>query len=192
MLNYKSTNLFCFIFSTALLSSCASSGQIKGVKVIEENQERKYTLIKTALFSNEAVILKDTTNEFNRFTTKDAIKQYILSIDDVQQYENILKDSYIANKEIASSSDANSEIIPKHFKNFKRQYSGYINSSGDTLLVVCFIDFTNKQKAKKFFFNWKYQQIYLGSTLYLDRKPPGGMYCYEFNKRTRKLNRYKI
>lgn len=191
MLNYKSTNLFCFIFSIALLSSCASSGQINGVKEIEENQEKKYTLIKTGMLNNEAVILKDTTNEFNRFTTNDAVKQYILSIDDVQQYESILKNSYVVNKEIASSSVVNSESIPKYFENFKRQYSGYINSSGDTLLVVCFIDFTNKKKAKKFFSNWKYQQIYLGSTLYLDTKPPGGMYCYSFNKRTKQLSRYK-
>lgn len=188
MLKHKA---ILFYFTTTLLNSCASSAQVSGIKILEDNQQKKYTLIKTDVFKNEATILKDTTNEFNRFTTKDAVEQYILSITDVQEYESILKNGFISNNEIANSSDINSESIAKHFKNFKRQYSGYINSSGDTLLVVCFIDFTNRKKAKEFFYSWKYQQIFLSSALYLDRKPPS-MYCYAFNKRTKQLSRYKI
>jgi len=190
MLNYK-TVFFCFT-SALVLNSCASSAQISGIKVVEENQDKKYTLIKTSVFKNEATILKDTANEFNRFTDKDVVKQYIVSVADVQEYESVLKNSFVASNEIANSSDANSEGVLNHFKNSKRQYSGYINSSGDTLLVVCFIDFTQKKKAKNFFYDWKYRQIYLGSALYLDKKPPGGMYCYSFNKRTKQLNRYKL
>lgn len=190
MLSYRAIKSFCFAF-LILLNSCVSSAQINGVKILEDNQQKKYTLIKTDVFKREATILKDTTNEFNRFTINGSVKQYIPSITDVQVYEGILKNSFVANNEIVNNSDANGESIIKHFKTFNRQYSGYIDNLGDTLLVVCFIDFANKKKAKEFFYNWKYQQIFLGSALFLDRKPPS-MYCYSLNLRTKSLSRYKI
>lgn len=190
MLSYRTIKFFSFA-CVIILSGCTSLAQISNIKILEDNQQKKYTLIKTNVFKRKATILRDTTNEFNRFAIKGSVKQYTLSLADVQVYEDVLKNSFVANNEIINNSDANGESIIKHFKTFNRQYSGYIDNLGDTLLVVCFIDFSNKKKAKEFFYDWKYQQIFLGSSLFLDRRPPS-MYCYALNLRTKSLSRYKI
>lgn len=184
MTNYKGV-IFLHLASALLLNSCASSAQIKGIKVIEENNNRKYTQIKTEVFKSDATILRDTTNEFNRYPSAQAVRQYTPSLSDVQAYEEILKNSSVPNER------SNDETFVNHFKKFNRQYSGYIDKNGDTIIVVCFIDFSNKKKAKEFFSNWKYQNIYLGSGLFLDRRPPH-IYCYSFDRRTKEVNRYTV
>ena len=188
MLNYKPINFFCGIFITTLLSSCTSSGQINGVQLIEENQDKRYTLIKTNVFKDEATILKDTTNKYNRYPSEQAAEQYILSFTDVQMFENTLKSSLLSNEQIVAQDG---ETFVKHYKKFNRQYSGYIDRSGDTILVICLLDFRKKKEAKEIFFNWKYQNSFFGSVLYLHKKTPG-VYCYSFNKRTKQLSRYKV
>ncbi|MGB8193121.1 MAG: hypothetical protein WCF67_14430, partial [Chitinophagaceae bacterium] len=140
-------------------------------------------------FKGDATILKDTSNEFNRYPSSQAIMQYIPSLIDVQFFEEILNANYVADGEVAGQG--NSETFSGYYKKHKRQYSGYISSAADTLLVVCFLNFSNKRKAKQFFSNWKYQNGYLGSGLFLDSSPPH-IYCYSVNRRTKAINRYKL
>lgn len=185
MFNHRAIVLY---FTCLFLGSCASSAQINGVKVIEENREKKYTQIRTSVFNRDASILKDTTNEFNRYPPVHAIRQYIVSLADIQLYEEALKNSVVPNDQYTQNINA---LFIDRFKKFNRQYSGYIDKSGDTILVVCFLDFGNKKKARKFFGNWKSQNGYLGSGLFLDSSPPH-IYCYSLNLRTKKITRYKV
>ena len=185
MLSYR-TILFLY-FTSFFMFSCASSAQMNGIKVVEENQERKYTQIKTAAFKRNATILEDTTDEFNRYPSTQAAKQYIPLLTDVQAFEDTLKNSFVFNEQIVDAG----EPVAKHYKKFNRQYSGYIDRSGDTILIVCFLDFSNRKKANKFFNNWKYRNGYLGSGLFLDSSPPH-IYCYSFNLRTGSVSRYKV
>jgi hypothetical protein len=188
MLSCKTINISYFIFFVTLLSSCASSGQVNGINVIEENQEKKYTQIKTSVFKSNATILKDTITKYNRYPSEQAIEQYIPSLSDVQTFEGILKSSFVSNDQIAAQDG---ETFVSRYKKFHRQYSGYIDKSADTVLVVCFLDFSNRREGKKFFYDWKYQNSFFGSVLYLHKKSPS-IYCYALNKRTKQLSRYKI
>jgi len=152
------------------MNACTVFAQVNEVRVVEENQEKKYTQIKTGVFKNDATILKDTTSEFNRYPSAQAIRQYIPSLPDIQRYEVVLKNSFVSEGQIINKGG--DERLAEHYKAFNRQYSGYIDKAGDTILVVCFLDFSDNKKAKKFFYNWKYQNEYLSSGLFLDSKPP--------------------
>ncbi len=185
MLHYK-TILFYFT-SALMLNSCASSAQISGIKVVEENQDKKYTLIKTGVFKDEATILRDTTNKYNRYPSEEAIGQYIPSFTDVEMFEDILKSSLVSNEQVVAQDG---ETFAKHYRKFNRQYSGYIDKLGDTILVVNFLEFKKKKEAKEVFFNWKYQNSFYGSVLYLHKKTPS-IYCYALNIGTKSLSRYK-
>lgn len=187
MLTFRAIKFSCFV-CVIILNSCTSLAQISGIKVIEENQEKKYTQIKTAVFKNDATILKDTTNEFNRYPSENAVKQYTPSLADVQAYEDVLKNSFPVDKQV---STGNNETFVKYYKRFNRQYSGYIDKSGDTILVICFLDFSKKNEAKVFFYNWKYQNSFFGTVLYLHKKSPG-IYSYALNLRTKSLSAYKL
>ena len=185
MLNCKAIKVFCFA-SLILLIGCASSGQISGsIRIIEENQDKKYTYFKTPTFKGTATVLKDTVNEFNRYPAAHAIKQYIPTLADIQEYENVLKESYVPN-----DKDYSNETFVSRYKKYNRQYSGFINTSGDTIFVVCFLEFTHKKEASKFFYDWKYQNSFLGSVLYLHKKSPS-IFIYSYNKRKTELNPYK-
>lgn len=179
--------VFLYI-ACSFFCSCVSSAQINGIKVVEENNEKRYIQVKTKAFKSDATILRDTTSEFNRYPSAHAVEQYIPSLTDVQVYEDVLKNRLVPDNEGSASSN---ETFASNFNKFNRQYSGYINKAGDTVLVVCFLDFSNTKEAKKFFYDWKYRNGYLGSGLFLDRKPPS-IYCYSFNLQTKALNRYKI
>lgn len=188
MPSYRAIILFCFTCAS-LTFGCLSSAQIGSIKIVEENQEKKYTRIKTAVFKTDATILKDTTNEFNRYPDTQAVMQYIPSLTDVQVYEEVLKSSFVSDLQIANGN--NGETFVKHYKRYNRQYSGYLDKSGDTILVVCFLDFSNKREGQRFFYNWKYQNAFFGTVLYLHKKSPG-IYCYSLNLRTKTLSRYKV
>lgn len=92
MLMKKVIISFCIV---CFLAGCASTGQINGLKVIEENIHKKYSHFKTDVFKSDATILRDTTNEFNRYPITHAVKQYIPSLTDIQEYENILNKSIV-------------------------------------------------------------------------------------------------
>lgn len=188
MLRYKAYKFFNVTFFLTLINYLASA-QISGIKVVHENQEKKYTRINTSVFKNDATILKDTTNEFNRYPRTQSNGQYILSLADVHQMEDVLKVSFVSNGQIVDKGRG--ELLTGQYKKFNRQYSGYISKSGDTILVVCFLDFSNRNKARKYFGNWEYQNVYLGSGLFLDSKPPN-IYCYSFNLQTKDLARYVV
>ncbi|HMI63651.1 MAG TPA: hypothetical protein VK518_22195 [Puia sp.] len=188
MLRYKACKFFYVTFFLTLINY-AVSAQIGGIKVVNENQEKKYTRISTSVYKNDATILKDTTSEFNRYPTTQSNGQYILSFADVYQMEDVLKVSFVSNGQIVDKGRG--ELLIRQYKKFNRQYSGYISKSGDTILVVCFLDFSNRKKAKKYFGNWEYQNGYLGSGLFLDSRPPN-IYCYSFNLRTKELTRYLV
>jgi hypothetical protein len=178
--------IFCSA-SLILLIGCASSGQISGsIRIIEENQDKKYTHIKTPIFKRDATILKDTINEFNRYPIAHAIKQYILSLTDVQEYENILEGKFVPD-----NKNNNDETFVSRFKKYNRQYSGFIDKLGDTVLVVCFLEFAHKKEANKFFYDWKYQNSFFGSVLYLHKKSPS-IFIYSYNKGTNELKPYRV
>jgi len=159
--------------------------QVNGVKIIEDSPLKRYTRIRTDVFKKEASILKDTINEFNRYPHSG--KQYIPSLADIKIFESVLKATCIPDQQ----DNENCTLFPAYFKKFKRQYSGYIKETGDTILVVCFLDFNNKRKAERFFKYWLFQNEYLGSGLFLDSKPPK-IYTYDLNLKTKALTKFKI
>lgn len=187
MLRCKPKIVFSLIFFTTLFSSCASSGQISSIKVLEENEEKKYALIKSNVFKGEATILKDTIDKYNRYPSEEAIGQYIPSTADIEMFEDVLNSNLLSDKQIVLQKG---ETFIHHYRNFNRQYSGYIDKSEDTILVVCFLDFKKKKEANEIFFNWRYQNAFYGTVLYLHKKTPS-IDCYSFNKRTKHLSRYK-
>ena len=180
---------FFFFASVLLLYSSMLSAQVMGIKLIEENKEKKYALLRTDASDNYATILRDTLNEFNRYPSAKAVDQYIPSLSDIQNFERVLKKSFVSNGEIVVSGSG--EMLLKRFTRFNRQYSGYIDKAGDTILVVCFLDFNDRKKAKKFFSNWKYQNEYLASGLFLDNKPPY-IYCFAYNMHLRVLTKFTV
>jgi hypothetical protein len=188
MLKYRVIIFLSFI-TILVMDAFTLSAQVNDVRIVEENQEKKYTQIKTGVFKNDATILKDTTNEFNRYPSAQAVRQYIPSLSDIQRYEAVLKNNFVSDGKIINKGGG--EMLAEHYRTFNRQYSGYIDKAGDTILVVCFLDFSDNKKAKIFFYNWKYQNEYLSSGLFLDRKPPH-IYCYAFNLRKRALSRYTL
>ncbi len=43
----------------------------------------------------------------------------------------------------------------KYYKYYYRQYTGYLNIEGDTIIYINLLNFRNKIKAKKYFYDWK-------------------------------------
>ena len=177
----KFLSFCCFM----LFNPFMGHAQVTGVKITEENPLKQYTRFRTDVFNGDAVILKDSINEFNRYPH--AGKQYIPSLADIKLSETILKTACIPDQK----DNEKCALFPAYFKKFKRQYSGCINETGDTIVVVVFLDFSNKRKAEHFFKNWLYQNEFLGSGLFLDSRPPK-IYTYSLNLKTRALAKFKI
>ena len=155
------------------------------MKIIEENAKKKYKIIKTNVFKNIATILGDTLNEHNRYPERHASEQYIPLIADVKNIDFILSST----KVIKIDKQPTNKTYPSNYKKYKRQYSGFINSSGDTILLVCFLEFKKRKEANSFFYNWEYQNSFFGTVLYLHKKSPG-IIIYSFNKRAKEIKLY--
>lgn len=103
---------------------------------------------------------------------------YILNLEEVELCESILESglkSFLLNKysclaENYSFSKAqinkwnrqiNNIDIKNKYKFYNRQYVGYKNDKGDTIVFVYLMNFRNKRKANLHFNNWK-EDVYIG------------------------------
>ena len=99
------------------------------------------------------VILKDTTTI--KYSTKISFKQYKPNYEDIVLFEKMLLSNNVSNhNEFVSKAEKINNVNYK-FRNFKRQYSGYINNSNDTILLVNMLSFKNFKKSEKYFDKWK-------------------------------------
>jgi hypothetical protein len=183
-----SKTIVSFFTFIVILNSCTPSAKINSIKVVEQNGEKKYVVIRTKIFRGEASLLKDTTNEYNRYPPEQAARQYLPSFADIQLFEDVLKARQLYKTQLVSQGG---KSFIKYYKGYKRQYSGYIDKMGDTILMICFLDFRRKNESKEIFFNWKYQNSFFGSIVNLHKRTPG-VYCYSYNINTKQLSKYNI
>jgi hypothetical protein len=129
-------------------------------------------------------------NEVNRFFKSNVTSQYIPTISDVKTSELVLKESYTDGVQLSNKIDG--ENFVRYYKKYNRQYTGYINKEGDTILVIIFMDFSNKKKVKTYFSSWwKQQNGYHGQTLCSDCSLPK-IDSYEVNLRTKSIKKYTV
>lgn len=88
---------------------------------------------------------------------KDLKKAYTPTIDDVKKVETIFLNKYNSERGKQNLTKVNNP--KKHFCKYNRQYLGYIDSNGDTIVIVNMLNFKNKSKAKKNFENWESEFI---------------------------------
>lgn len=184
MITCKKVKVLTFLYFV-LWGHFALFAQDNRVKIAEYPLQGQYAEFRSNVFKQSAVILKDTINEFNRYPH--AAKQYIPSFTNIEAFEAILKTAPIPGK----CSKSNCLHFPAYFKKFRRQYSGYITAKGDTILIVCFLDFSKKRKAAIFFKDWHSQNEFLASGLYLDSNPPP-IYTYAFTLQTKVLVKFVL
>ena len=99
------------------------------------------------------VILKDTT--ILKYSSKISVKQYEPNYNDIILFEKMLSDNNVINNNDFVSKAEKISCVNYKFRNFKRQYSGYINNSNDTILLVNMLSFKNPKKSEKYFDKWK-------------------------------------
>lgn len=99
------------------------------------------------------IILKYTTTI--KYSSKISLKQYEPNYEDIVLFEKMILNHNVINyNEFISKAEKINDVNYK-FRNFKRQYSGYINYSNDTILLVNMISFKNIRKSEKYFDKWK-------------------------------------
>lgn len=80
----------------------------------------------------------------------------------LKQY-NLSRINFVNNYNISHNERINSpKIIPyprKAFKEYLRQYIGYVNERKDTIIVIGLFNFKNKRKIKEYFPNWQNEFI---------------------------------
>lgn len=161
--------------------SCSTA---QNLTVVEEKSEKcfsekracvNYVLIKDKrFFDGYGTILRDTTSEANRYSfLKDFSRHYIVDVAMVEGVENSFR-KRILTEDAGDAKD-------NRYRNFYRQYAGYINNQGDTIVVINLLDFNRKGDARKFFRDvWKYQNYGIVVPC-LDCKYPS-IEVYAFNK----------
>ncbi|SCZ01107.1 hypothetical protein [Flavobacterium caeni] len=100
---------------------------------------------------------------------------------DYYKYRKSVLDSFRSNYKI-NSKYLKSKNVQKKFSKFNRQYAGYTNQIGDTIIYIGLFNFNNLKKAENYFENWD-TILFLGSGGFYE----GNQEFYEIN-----LNQNKI
>src|SRR5690606_1195587 len=97
---------------------------------------------------------------------------YSPTIRDVKNAERIFMEGYFRyQQKILDTFQSNyklkhalkkPKVVKRKFKNYNRQYAGYVDTSNDTIIYIGLFNFKNKTKAEQYFSQWK-KVIFLGS-----------------------------
>lgn len=146
-----------FIYLLLFLNLCMACGNLKPVSHPFENDQ---SIVRLSEFYNGYGKVFKNFNEAdgddNYPLPKDYLKDLLLTDQLLIRIENIWMEdvnnfySTIPGKKIIIKNPK------KYFRHYYRQYVGYVNVTGDSIVVVNLLNFKNKIKAKKLFYDWKY------------------------------------
>jgi hypothetical protein len=125
--------------------------------------------IKLDYYKGEGVIFP---KEYRNYNLDSPMPTYTPTINQVIRAEKIMHENYHNFEIIIADSlkltgkhdlkDSNSKTFIKHFRNYNRQYSGYLNENKDSLIFIGLLNFKNKKRIKPYFDDWK-EEIFLCS-----------------------------
>ncbi len=110
------------------------------------------------------------------FKDLDYKEPYTPTIEDIKNAEIFLFNNYydyrvkilshfnydkVLIEKLVKSKYKESKKVQKKFCKFNRQYTGYINSSNDTIIYIGLLNFSNRKRAEHHFENWE-KQILVG------------------------------
>lgn len=139
-------NILLLFILIGLKIGCSKNalGQIKEIEDSIKIIETEYYKGKGVIFPKSYTPSVAPEGVYGRFTP---------SLEIVQQAERILVSQY--NKLLSSFENFEKvDDVQKEFKNYNRQYLGLIDSIGNKIILVHLMNFSNRNKSKKYFKNW--------------------------------------
>ncbi|HEX8576321.1 MAG TPA: hypothetical protein VF677_08515 [Flavobacterium sp.] len=115
-------------------------------------------------YRGEGIIFDENTKfPFNETNYN---KPYIPSLENIKkgetflfenyyEYEISILEHYKLEKSIIKNKYKNPKNVRRKFNQYNRQYISYISKENDTILYIGLLNFSNKQKANKYFESWK-------------------------------------
>lgn len=146
-----------FIYIIFFLNFCIACGNLKQVSYPFKNDHSIVSLHE--YYNGYGKVFKnfnEADNDENYPLPSDYFKDLLLTEQLLIRIENIWMEDV---NNYYSTIPGEKIIIKnpkKYFKHYYRQYVGYVNLNGDSIVVVNLLNFKNKLKAKKYFDDWKY------------------------------------
>ena len=124
-------------------------------------------IIKLDYYKGEGVIFPKEYRNYNLSypmqtftpTINQVIRAEKIMHKDYQNFKVKLYDSIYINPKYDLKDNSPKTFI-KHFRNYNRQYSGYINENKDSIVFIGLLNFNSKKKITPYFDNWK-KEIFL-------------------------------
>jgi hypothetical protein len=126
-------------------------------------------IIKLDYYKGEGVIFP---KEYRNYNLGSPMPTFTPSINQIIRAEKIMHENYhnyemmiIDSLKLTGESDlksSNPKTFISHFRNYNRQYSGYIDENKDSIIFIGLLNFKNKKRIKPYFDNWK-EEIFLCS-----------------------------
>ncbi len=128
---------------------------VNTLKIYSQN-EILYTYGNPNLYSGESVVF---TQEYNPpLVLNNSKGLFTPSIAEIEQAEKILFNRY--NKDlILDSLYTHIKNVQKKYKRYNRQYLGYLDDSGDKIILINLLNFRKKKIAKEKFKGWNEEYI---------------------------------
>lgn len=122
-------------------------------------------------YNAKGIIINDYQKWPFAFANNNFLKKYPVNIKEAIEAEKFIQTNYYEykknqlnhfNSNYNIARFENPKNFKKNFKNYNRQYSGFVDQSNDTIIYVGMLNFKNKKKANSYFERWK-EILILGS-----------------------------